>query len=203
MKERWNTLFGIFWTFFKISPVTFGGGFAMVPLIEKEIVEKRKWLDCEEVADVFALSQTIPGSVAINSATFIGYRIGGVKGALAAMIGVSLPTFLIVLALGTSYLLIHGHPKIEAAFVSIRISIVAIIIYAAIKIAKTAIVDKTTFFITLAGVPVLFFVHPTAAILLGALTGVVVVFSKKKMGYKHTKKNDPAKDPEYFMGAGI
>jgi chromate transporter len=203
MKERWKTLFDIFWTFFKISPVTFGGGFAMVPLIVREIVEKRKWLDSEEVADVFALSQSIPGSVAINSATFIGYRIGGVKGALAAMIGVSLPTFLIVLTLGASYLFIHGHPKLEAAFVSIRISIVAIIIYAAIKIAKTAIFDKTTFFIMLAGVPVLFFVHPTAAILLGALTGVVVVFLKKKMGYKQKKKEDPATNPDYFMGAGI
>lgn len=203
MKERWKTLFEIFWTFFKISPVTFGGGFAMVPLIEREIVEKQKWLDSEEVADVFALSQSIPGSVAINSATFIGYRIGGVKGALAAMIGVSLPTFLIVLALGAFYLFIHDHPKLEAAFVSIRITIVAIIIYAAIKIAKTAIVDKTTFCIMLAGVPVLFFVHPIAAILLGALTGVVVVFLKKKMGYKHTKKNDPATNPDYFMGAGI
>jgi chromate transporter len=203
MKEHWKTLFEIFWTFFKISPVTFGGGFAMVPLIEREIVEKRKWLDSEEVADVFALSQSIPGSVAINSATFIGHRIGGVKGALAAMIGVSLPTFLIVLALGASYLFIHDHPKLEAAFVSIRITIVAIIIYAAIKIAKTAIVDKTTFCIILAGVPVLFFVHPTVAILLGALTGVLVVFIKKKMGYQQKKKNDPAPNPDYFMGAGI
>jgi chromate transporter len=203
MKELWKTLFHIFWTFFKISPVTFGGGFAMVPLIEREIVEKQKWLDSEEMSDVFALSQSIPGSVAINSATFIGYRIGGVKGALAAMIGVSLPTFLIVLASGASYLFIHDHPKLEAAFVSIRITIVAIIIYAAIKIAKTAIVDKTTFCIMLAGVPVLFFVHPTAAILLGALIGVVVVFLKKKMGYKYKKKKDPATNPDYFMGAGI
>lgn len=203
MKERWKTLFQIFWTFFKISPVTFGGGFAMVPLIEREIVEKRKWLDSEEVADVFALSQSIPGSVAVNSATFIGHRIGGVKGALAAMIGVSLPTFLIVLVLGASYLFIHDHPKIEAAFVSIRVTIVAIIIYAAIKIAKTAIVDKTTFCITLAGVPVLFFIQPTLAILLGAITGVIVVFFKKKKGYQQKKKNDPATNPDYFMGAGI
>ncbi|WP_045518480.1 chromate transporter [Neobacillus niacini] len=203
MKELWKTLFQIFWTFFKISPVTFGGGFAMIPLIEKEIVEKRKWLDSEEVADVFALSQSIPGAVAINSATFIGHRIGGVKGALAAMMGVSVPTFLIVLALGASYLFIHDHPKLEAAFVSIRVTIVAIIVYAAIKIAKTAIVDKTTFCIMLAGVPALFFVHPIVSILLGALTGVLVVFIKKKMGYQQKKKNDPAANPDYFMGAGI
>ena len=79
MKE-WKVLFQIFWTFFKISPVTFGGGFAMIPLIEKEVVEKRKWLKSEEVTDVFALSQSVPGAVAINSATFIGHRISGGKG---------------------------------------------------------------------------------------------------------------------------
>jgi chromate transporter len=203
MKENWKTLFQIFWTFFKISPVTFGGGFAMIPQIEKEIVEKRKWLNREDVADVFALSQSVPGAVAVNSATFIGHRIGGVKGALAAMLGVSLPTFFIVLTLGISYLFIHDHPKLEAAFVSIRVTIVAIIIYAAIKMAKTAIVDKATFCIMIAGVPALFFIHPIAAILLAASIGIVVVYLKKKMGLKQKKKNDPTMNPDYFMGAGI
>ena len=78
--REWKVLFQLFWTFFKISPVTFGGGFAMMPLIEKEVVEKRKWLKSEDVTDVFALSQSVPGAVAINSATFIGHRIGGIKG---------------------------------------------------------------------------------------------------------------------------
>src|SRR3954454_9796164 len=112
MKEQWRILFQLFWTFFKIAPSTFGGGFAMIPLIEKEVVEKRKWLKSEEVADVFALSQSVPGAVAINSATFIGQRIGGVKGAIAAMIGVSLPTFFIVLILGVLYFFIQDHPKV-------------------------------------------------------------------------------------------
>src|SRR3954447_26324118 len=125
-------LFQIFWSFFKISPVTFGGGFAMIPLIIKEIVEKRKWLENDDINDVIALSQTVPGAVAVNSSTFVGYRIGGIRGALAAMIGVSLPTFLIVLTLGISYFFIHDNPKLEAAFVSIRATIVAIIVYAAI-----------------------------------------------------------------------
>ncbi len=75
----------------------------MIPLIENEVVEKRKWMKSEEVTDVFALSQSVPGAVAINSATFIGHRIAGMKGAMAAMIGVSLPTFLIVLLLGILY----------------------------------------------------------------------------------------------------
>jgi chromate transporter len=206
VKAQWKRLFQIFWTFFKISPVTFGGGFAMIPLIEKEVVEKRKWLKSEDVTDVFALSQSVPGGVAINSATFIGQRIGGIKGAIAAMIGVSLPTFLIVLTLGISYFFIQDHPKVEAAFLSIRASIVAIIAYAAIKIAKTAIVDKSTFGIMVVGIPALFFIHPVIAIVTGALTGVITISIKMKLGYKIKKdikeKKKDGNEPEY-LGTGI
>ncbi|MFJ7936396.1 chromate transporter [Sporosarcina sp. NPDC096371] len=206
MKE-WKVLFQLFWTFFKISPITFGGGFAMMPLIEKEVVEKRKWLKSEDITDVFALSQSIPGAVAINSATFIGQRIGGVKGAIAAMIGVSLPTFLIVLVLGVLYVFVQDNPKIEAAFISIRASIVALIAYAAIKIAKTAIVDKSTFGIMIAGIPSLFFIHPIIAIVAGALTGMMTIFIKMKLSYKVEKDRKVEKkdvnEHEYYMGAGI
>ena len=208
MKEEMKKLFEIFWTFFKIGPVTFGGGFAMIPLIEREIIEKKKWLKSEEVTDVFALAQSVPGAVAINSATFIGQRIGGIKGAIAAMIGVSLPTFLIVLTLGISYFFIHDNPKIEAAFISIRATIVAIIVYAAIKTAKTAIIDKTTFFIMLLGIPMLFFIHPILALLLGALSGTISIFLKSKFGQKHLQDKNEKKDSsssnyEWYMGSGI
>ena len=148
------------------------------------MVEKRKWLKSEEITDVFALSQSVPGAVAINSATFIGQRIGGVKGAIAAMIGVSLPTFFIVLLLGVLYFFIQDNPKVVAAFLSIRVSIVAIIAYAAIKIAKTAIVDKSTFGIMIVGIPALFFIHPIIAIVVGALTGIMTISIKMKLGYK-------------------
>jgi chromate transporter len=204
---KWSLLFQIFWTFFKISPVTFGGGFAMIPLIIKEVVEKRRWLTNEDITDVIALSQTVPGAVAVNSATFIGHRIGGIRGALAALIGVSLPTFLIVLFLGISYFFIQDNPKLEAAFISIRATIVAIIVYAAIKIAKNAIIDKTTFFIMIVGIPILFFIHPIVAIFLGAITGLVALKIKRKLGYnielQKNKEVDPTTDPDYYMGAGI
>ncbi|WP_040204090.1 chromate transporter [Neobacillus jeddahensis] len=209
MEKQWKLLFQLFWCFFKISPVTFGGGFAMIPLIEKEIVEKRKWLTSEDVTDVFALSQTVPGGVAVNSATFIGTRIGGQKGAMAALIGVSLPTFLIVLTLGISYFFIHDNLKLDAAFKSIRISIVAMIVYAAFKTIKTAIVDKTTCCIMLVGIPALFFIHPIAAIFAGASIGILTVWIKRKKGckveleHRQDKESDPTQHPDYFMGAGI
>jgi chromate transporter len=208
VKEQWGKLFQIFWIFFKISPVSFGGGFAMIPLIEKEIVEKRKWVTKEDMTEILALSQTVPGAVAVNSATFIGHRITGIKGAVAAMAGVSLPTFLIVLVLGISYFYIQDNLKLEAAFVSIRVTIVALILYAAIKIAGTAIVDKTTFFIVIAGVPVLFLIHPIIAILLSGLTGIVVIFIKRKRGSnfdlkQHKQENSTMIPENYKWGAGI
>jgi chromate transporter len=207
MKGQWHTLFQLFWAFFKIAPVTFGGGFAMIPLIENEVVEKRKWMKSEEVTDVFALSQSVPGAVAINSATFIGHRIAGMKGAMAAMIGVSLPTFLIVLLLGIVYFFIQDNPKVESAFISIRASIVAIIAYAAIKIGKTAVVDKSTFCILMSGIPPLFFLHPVMVILAGALAGIVTISIKRKLGYdvKMDKKDRRKEENDFepFMGAGI
>ncbi|WP_318615237.1 chromate transporter [Sporosarcina sp. YIM B06819] len=205
--SEWKVLFQLFWTFFKISPITFGGGFAMMPLIEKEVVEKRKWLKSEDITDVFALSQSVPGAVAINSATFIGQRIGGVKGAIAAMIGVALPTFLIVLVLGVLYVFVQDNPKVEAAFISIRVSIVAIITYAAIKIAKTAIIDKSTFIIMIVGILSLFFIHPVVVIVAGALSGMITIFIKMKLGYKIEKdriiEKTDVNEFEYYMGAGI
>lgn len=179
----------------------------MIPLIEKEVVEKRKWLKSEEVTDVFALSQSVPGAVAVNSVTFIGHRIAGMKGAMAAMIGVTLPTFLIVVLLGILYFFIQDNPKVESAFISIRASIVAIIAYAAIKIGKTAIVDKSTLGILIVGIPILFFIQPVLAILAGAIAGVVTISIKRKLGYKinmdRKEKKEEENDFEYFMGAGI
>ncbi|MED4224481.1 chromate transporter [Neobacillus cucumis] len=208
MNEEIRRLFQIFWAFFKIGPVTFGGGFAMIPLIEREIIEKKKWLNSEDLTDVIALAQSLPGAVAINTATFIGQKVGGVKGAIAAMLGVSLPTFLIVLTLGLSYFLVHDNPKVEAAFMSIRATIVAIIVYAAIKTAKTSIVDKTTFVMMILGTPLLFFIHPILALLLGALAGIISIYMKRKFGYKvlaskKKEKDLSSNDYEYFMGSGI
>lgn len=208
MNGQWKMIVQVFWTFFKIGPVTFGGGFAMIPLIEKEVVAKRNWLKKADVTDAFALSQSVPGAIAINSATFIGHRIAGVKGAIAAMLGISLPTFLIVLSLGGIYMLIQDSPKIEAAFISIRASIVALIIFAAIKVGKTAIIDKSTLGMLVVGTFALFFIHPLFMILLGGLFGWILIVFKKKLGYETKFEENREKDNneeglDYFMGAGI
>ncbi|WP_034332025.1 chromate transporter [Bacillus sp. J37] len=209
MKDETKKLFQLFWTFLKIGPVTFGGGYAMIPLIEREVVDKKKWVSHEDVADVFAIAESIPGAIAINSSTFIGYRIGGIKGAIAALLGVFLPTFLIVVILSIVFLQVQNNPKIEAAFQAIRASIVALIVYAGYMIGKTAIIDKTTFVISFGSMAVLFFfhLHPVLIIFSGIILGIVLVKIKRKLGYsvdgKKEKSSPKTQQLEWFMGDGI
>jgi chromate transporter len=198
----------IFMTFFKIGPVTFGGGYAMIPLIEREVVEKRGWVKTQEVTDIFAVAESVPGAIGINSATFIGYRIAGVAGAIAAMAGILLPTFFIVVLLSLFFLKVQDNPKIEAAFVAIRSTIVALIIYAAIKIGKTAVVDKTTVALIVITVAVMYFVHihPVLLIIFGGLIGIVIIFLKKKLGMKVQLEKEEGtnfKYSDYYIGDGI
>jgi chromate transporter len=205
--QRYNKVPSIFLCFLKIGPVTFGGGYAMIPLIEHEIVEKRKWIDTDEVADIFALAQSVPGAVAINAATFIGYRAAGVPGALAAILGVLLPTFAIVLLLSVLFLQAKDHPKVAAAFLGIRAAIVALICYAGIKIAKNAIQDKTTFLVLLCTLALLGLtaVHPALLIFGGFVLGITLVAVRGKLGLESAADTrlEDEEDWGYMMGDGI
>ncbi len=176
----------LFWTFLKIGPITFGGGYAMIPLIEREVVEKRKWVDMEEIAEIFALAGTAPGAIAVNAATFIGHKIAGIRGAIVAMIGVLLPTFLIVLILNLIFLSIKGNPHVDAAFQGIRAAVVALIAYAAIKVAKTSILDVSTLILMVSMVVmmVVFHWHPILVIVSGALLGIFIVKIKELFSMK-------------------
>ncbi|WP_240689338.1 chromate transporter [Ammoniphilus sp. YIM 78166] len=188
----------IFCTFFMLGPATFGGGYAMIPLLERAIIEKNRWMKKEEVTDVLAVSQTAPGSVAVNAATFIGYRLAGPWGALAATVGIILPTFIIILILTTLFLSVQHSPLVQAAFLGIRPAIVALILYAAYRTAKTSILDKTT--AAVAGIVLLILllssIHPMFVILFGGLIGAL--FFKKE-----PPENKRKLDLDYYMGAGI
>lgn len=184
IRSDWKLLAQIFFTFLRIGPLTFGGGYAMIPLIEREVVERRKWVHTKDIADIFAVAGSVPGAIAINSATFIGYRLAGITGAIIAMVGVLLPTFCIVVLLSIFFLYTRDNPKVEAAFVSIRATIVALITYAAYKIGKTAAVDKMTLSLIIVSVLVMFFmhIHPVLLIIGGGLIGILIVFIRGKLG---------------------
>lgn len=194
-------LFQLFTAFLKMSPVTFGGGYAMIPVIEREVVEQRGWLRQEEVADVFAVAGSAPGAVAVNSAIFIGYRIAGVMGAIVALLGIFLPTFLIVIGLAAFYTAMKDNPKIEAAFLAIRATVVALILYAAIQIGKSAIVDMVTGVLAVAAVSLLYFggaLHPAWLIVIGALAGIVIAKIRTLSG-----KPAPEKEKEQVFDYSI
>ncbi|OAS89164.1 chromate transporter [Metabacillus litoralis] len=184
MKEEWKKVFQLFWSFFKIGPVTFGGGYAMIPLIEKEVVHKKNWVKSEDLTDVFAIAGTIPGAIAVNAATFIGHRIAGIRGAIAATLGTLLPTFIIVLVLCGLLSSFQENPYVESAFFGIRAATVALIVYAGIKIARTSLLDKATYTLALSMIlaMLIFHWHPIFVIFLGALLGILIINIKEKLG---------------------
>ncbi|CEG28488.1 chromate transporter [Bacillus sp. B-jedd] len=184
MKKDWKLIIKIFFAFLKIGPVTFGGGYAMIPVIEREIIEKKKWLKQEDVADVLVIAQSVPGAIALNSATFIGFTVAGIQGAIAALLGVLLPTFLIVIGLSIVFISLHGNPIVDAAMQGMSAAIVALIIFAAWKIAQTAIFDKTTMVTALVTAAILYFLNlnPVLVIGLGIAAGIVQIKVKELVG---------------------
>ena len=127
MKEKRKTLWSLFLTFFKIGGFTFGGGYAMIPLIQKEAVEKKGWVTDDDILEIIAIAESTPGPIAINSATFVGYRTCGVLGAACATLGVVLPSFVIILVI--SYVLDQFQQirAVQYAFNGIRAGVLALL----------------------------------------------------------------------------
>ena len=127
MKNKMKTLWSLFTTFMKIGGFTFGGGYAMIPLIQKEAVERKGWITDEDILEIVAIAESTPGPVAINAATFVGYRTCGVLGAACATFGVVLPSFVIILAI--SYVLeqFQQIKAVQYAFNGIRAGVLALL----------------------------------------------------------------------------
>ncbi|MGE5593319.1 MAG: chromate transporter [Betaproteobacteria bacterium] len=169
-------LLQMFWSFFKIGAFTFGGGYAMVPLIQKEVVDARKWVGGEEFIDMLGLAQTAPGPVAVNTSVFVGYKTAGFVGAVVAVLGATLPSFLIILAVAIFFSEIRHLPAAEAAFAGVRPAVVALVAGAAYKIGRTAIREVRGVIlgaIALVAI-VVFDVHPIPVIVGSAAIGYFV-----------------------------
>lgn len=127
-----------FSTFFRIGLFTLGGGYAMIPLIEEEVVNKRKWIDLEAFLDLLAVAQTIPGVFAVNMSINIGYRLRKTRGAVTCALGCVLPSFLIILAIALFFHSFRDNKTMEAIFKGIRPAVVALIAAPCIKLARSA-----------------------------------------------------------------
>lgn len=172
LKRLWN----IFWIFFKVGAFTFGGGLAMLPLIQREVVDKRDWVTEAEILDIFAISQSVPGVISINSAIFIGNRLLGTSGAVAATLGVVLPAFLSIIIVITILTGLRGNVIVEKIFTGIRAAAAALILLAALKLGKTAIQGKIGYLIAVIafGMIVVFNIHAMWAVIFGGATGLAV-----------------------------
>ena len=137
MQKKAAKLVKLFTIFFRIGLFTFGGGFAMIPLIRREFVDKQGWIDEERFIDAISVTQTVPGAVAINLSIFFGYRLLGLAGAFTAAFAVALPSFLIILGIAAFFNNFSGHPLIDNILRGIRPAIVALILYGGDQLSKS------------------------------------------------------------------
>ena len=136
-----NKLFKLYIVFFRIGLFTFGGGYAMLPMLEREIVERHKWATREELLDYYAIGQCTPGIIAVNTATFVGYSERGFMGALAATLGVITPSFVIILALASFLQNFENVPEVSHAFAGIRAAVASLILAAVINLFKSNVIQ--------------------------------------------------------------
>jgi chromate transporter len=176
-------LLKLFITFFKIGAFTLGGGYAMIPLIQVEVVEKKKWLDNEEFLDAIAIAQSAPGAIAVNSSVFIGYKLRGILGAAACVLGVVLPSFIIILLISIFLYQYRSNKIVEKAFLGIRPAVAGLIASAVYKLARTSkIRGKLLFIPIIAVVGIILGVSPIVEILAGGLIGVGYYVLKERAG---------------------
>lgn len=176
-----TSLIQLFITFFKIGAFTFGGGWAMISIIEKEIVDKHKWIEREDFLDLLAVAQSLPGILAVNIAVSVGDKVRGVKGSMAAAAGTILPSFLMILAIAIFLTpeTIKNNETLTAIFRGIRPAVVALIVAPVISSARSARLNRITIWIPIvvalliwSKLPVVS--NPILYIVLGAAGGIAV-----------------------------
>ena len=171
MKE----LFDLFWTFCKIGALTFGGGYAMLPLIQREIVENKKWSTEKEILDYYAVGQCTQGVIAVNTATFIGYKLRGIIGGIVATLGVIFPSIVIILIIATFLQNFADLAIVQSAFAGIRVAVVALIITTVVKLIKSSIKDYLGVIIAIIAFVISAFIglSPVYVVIAAALTGFI------------------------------
>ena len=173
----------LFLTFLKIGAFTFGGGYAMIPIIEDEVTRKRKWITETEILDVIAISESTPGPIAVNTATYVGYKVGGILGSIFATLGLAIPSFVIIFVISFFYKDFMKWKVIAAMFKGLKIGVILLLINAVIKLKKGVKVNLLgiiLFVIAFSAMMVFSFINinfrylSLCLILLGILVGVTL-----------------------------
>lgn len=188
----------VYFTFLKLGCVGFGGGYSMIPLIEREIVDKKKWVEKEKIVDIFAVAESLPGATALNTSAFVGYSIARIPGAISALLGNVTPSVIIVLTLSILFQKYSSIPEVKAAFRGIYPVIVGLILYAAYKIGKSAVKDVTGIIIVVLtfGLSLFLHVEPIPLIIAGAIVGVTIMTIRSKHANKKKDEHSISKGDE-------
>lgn len=175
-----NNIIKLYLSFAKIGTFTFGGGLAMMPMMQKELIEKKGWITEDELIDYYAVGQSTPGIVAINVATFVGYKIGGVLGGIFATLGVVTPSLVIIMILAGAISSISDYPIVQKALQGINVSVAALLTYTVVNLGKKSIKNIWNLvFAIIAFILVFIFKAPTVVIILSSLVvGVLITYFK-------------------------
>ena len=185
MKEidkRGEKLKTLFLTFFKIGLFTFGGGYAMIPLIEYETVERHQWIESKNLLDIFAIAEATPGVIAVNTATFVGYKVAGFWGSFFATVGVVLPSFVIISIISIFFVQFQSLEWVGYAFGGIRAGVIVLILGAVVKLGKKGQYIPLTIFVLVLAFLLASFTEINVIFLIlgGAIVGIMhqVIFKK-------------------------
>lgn len=170
MAGYWN----LFWTFFRVGLFTFGGGAAMLPLLRAEVAEKNRWVTDEELLDYYSIGQCTPGIIAINTATFVGYKLRGVTGAVLTTLGVVAPSIIIIMLIAAVLQNFMDNPYVTQAFAGIRIVVVVLVAEAVVELWKKGVHGRIGLAIFVLSLFLLVFLHfsPIAVILTASAIGL-------------------------------
>lgn len=175
-------LLDLFFTFARIGGLTFGGGYAMLPILQREVVEKRKWVTNEEIMDYYAIGQCTPGIIAVNTATFIGQKCAGNIGGIVATLGVVFPSLIIITLIAAFLQNFADLAIVKNAFAGIRICVSVLIINAVIKLWKSSVIDiATTIIFFIIFIAAIFTnLSPIAFVLFAGIAGVILKWRENK-----------------------
>lgn len=183
MNDNMKNYLELLFIFSKIGLFTIGGGYAMVPLIQREFVERKKWITEEEFVDLLAVAQSIPGILAINMAIFVGYRIRGWKGAVATSFGTALPSFVIILLIAMFFTSFKDNEVVIRIFKGIRPAVVALIAAPCLQMARSAKLNRKNIIIPVIATLLIWLIHvsPVYIIIAGGFGGYIYgrVFRKE------------------------
>lgn len=171
-----NVYLDLFLSFAKVGGLTFGGGYAMLPILEREIVDKHSWASSEELMDYYAIGQCTPGIIAVNTATFIGKKQAGVLGGIIATLGVVFPSFVIISIIAALLQNFSDLPAVKSAFAGIRVCVCVLILNSVIKLWKNAVKGKATLiiFCVVFIASVFLDISPVVFVLMSAAAGILI-----------------------------